>query len=97
MMHPGVTQFEDARLPMRDLPLARMLVTRHSRLPRQLRTVGDALAMIENDIPRDVVERPHWIAARDRLHAARESESARDIEDATIEVENALKREGWLH
>jgi hypothetical protein len=82
---------------MEEVPLARVLVTRHSRLPREVRTVSAAIAMIEDDVPRDVVEREHWVAARDCLHSARESENARDVERATALLSAALQREGWLH
>lgn len=86
-----------ARLPMAEVLLARVLVTRHSRLPRELRTVSAAIAMIDDDVPREVVEQEHWVSARDCLHAARESENARDVEKATGLLETALQREGWLH
>ena len=82
---------------MVEVLLARVLVTRHSRLPRELRTVSAAIAMIEDDVPRDVAEQAHWVSARDCLHAARESESTRDVEKATGLLEAALQREGWLH
>ena len=62
--------------------LARPLLTRHSRLPRELRTVADAIAMIEEDVPKDAIDRPHWLEARDCLHAARETGNAVDIEDS---------------
>jgi hypothetical protein len=48
-------------------------------------------------VPRDVVELEHWVTARDCLHTARESESARDVEHATALLAAALQREGWLH
>ena len=86
-----------ARLTMADVLLARVLVTRHSRLPRELRTVAAAIAMIEDDVPRDVAEQEHWVSARDCLHSARESENVRDVEQATALLATALQREGWLH
>ncbi|TMQ13159.1 MAG: hypothetical protein E6J90_29110 [Deltaproteobacteria bacterium] len=82
---------------MSNLPLARPLMTRHSRLPREVRTVDDAIAMIEDDIPKDSIGKAHWLSARDQLHAARETELPRDIERATTRLEAALQHEGWLH
>jgi hypothetical protein len=82
---------------MSDPPLARPLVTRHCQLPRELRTVGEAIAMIEQDVPPQTIEQLHWIAARDKLHAARETQKPRDIEEATLQLCSALEREGWLH
>jgi hypothetical protein len=80
----------------RDLHLSRTLHPRHSQLPGTVKTLGDAIAMVE-DLPPIAGDEIRWEQVRDLLHAACELESPDLVEEATAQLESALKREGWMH
>jgi len=58
-------------------------------------TLRDAAWMIL-EFPSFRRERPEWMRVSELLRTAAQSGSATDLEDATAELERALRQEGWL-
>ena len=71
-------------------PLSRLVRTSTHQLRSELSSLGEALDMIDEDLPEHLRERPHWQLARERLIRAAESVSQDDIQEATLQVMVAL-------
>ena len=79
-----------------ELQLARPVHTRHSGLPDALRTLGDAVDMIDEQLPEPLRRRPVWQQVKDKLVTAAEKRTAQDVEAATALLERALEGESGL-
>jgi hypothetical protein len=79
-----------------ELQLARPVHTRHSGLPDVLRTLGDAVDMIDEQLPEPLRRRPVWQQVKDKLVTAAEKRTAQDVEAATALLERALEGESGL-
>jgi hypothetical protein len=66
---------------------------RSGRLGLRVRTLRDALRLIEKDLDEDVRSAPHWRYARARLATALRSRHPLTIEEATVYLERALEQE----
>jgi hypothetical protein len=62
----------------------------------QVRTVDEALRMIEEELPAELRSLPRWTFARDLLIAATRSNKKRDLTIAVRQFKQALSNEGWL-
>jgi hypothetical protein len=80
-----------------DVQLARPLRTHRCGLPEVIRTLGDALDLIDEDLPETLRFRPTWREVKDVLVTAAETRTGRAVELATNLLEHALAHEGWLH
>jgi CBS-domain-containing membrane protein len=65
-------------------------------LRSELSSLGEALDMIDEDLPQHLREKPHWQLARERLIRAAESVSEDDIQEATLQVMVALSVDGYF-
>ena len=79
-----------------ELQLSRPVRTRKGDLPEVVRTLGDAVDMIDEQLPENMRVRPAWQHVKDTLVTAAETNSARDIEAATALLERTLADDGWL-
>jgi hypothetical protein len=79
-----------------ELQLARPVHTHRSGLPEVLRTLGDAVDMIDEQLPEPLRRRPVWQQVKDKLVTAAEKRTAQDVETATAMLERALQGEGGL-
>ena len=79
-----------------ELQLTRPVHTRRSGLPETLRTLGDAVDMIDEHLPENLRRRPVWQQVKDKLVTAAERRTAQDVETATALLERALEGEGSL-
>ena len=78
-----------------ELQLTRPVRTHRSDLPEIIRTLGDAVDMIDEHLPETLRVRAVWL--KDMLVTAAETRTAQDVETATALLERALEEEGWLH
>jgi hypothetical protein len=79
-----------------ELQLARPLRTQRSGLPEVVRTLGDALDLIDEDLPETLRFRPSWREVKEMLVTAAEARTGQAVEHATTLLEGALAAEGWL-
>jgi hypothetical protein len=61
-----------------------------------LRTVDEALHMIDTELPAELRRLPRWTFARALLVAAAKTGRKRDLTAAARQVRQALSNEGWL-
>ena len=80
-----------------ELQLTRPVLTHRSDLPEIIRTLGDAVDMIDEHLPETLRIRPVWQQVKDMLVTAAETRTAQDVGAATALLERALEEEGWLH
>ena len=78
-----------------ELQLTRPVRTHRSDLPEIIRTLGDAVDMIDEHLPETLRIRP-VAAGEEHARAAAETRTAQDVETATTLLERALEEEGWL-
>ena len=74
-----------------ELQLSRPVRTRHSGLPEIIRTLGDAVDMIDEHLPENLRIRPVWQQVKDMLVTAAETRKGHDVETATALLERALQ------
>jgi hypothetical protein len=79
-----------------ELQLARPLRTHRCGLPAVIRTLGDALDLIDEDLPETLRFRPAWREVKEMLVTAAETRTGQAVEQATTLLEHALADEGWL-
>jgi hypothetical protein len=77
-----------------ELQLTRPVRTHRSDLPEIIRTLGDAVDMIDEHLPETLRIRPVWQQVKDMLVTAAETRTAQDVETATALLERALEEEG---
>ena len=77
-----------------ELQLTRPVRTRHSGLPKIIRTLGDAVDMIDEHLPESLRISPVWQQVKDILVTAAETRKGHDVETATALLERALEDEG---
>ncbi len=61
-----------------------------------LRTVDEAIAMIDTELPAELARLPRWTFARALLLEAMKTGRKRDLTAAARQVRQALSNEGWL-
>jgi hypothetical protein len=61
-----------------------------------LRTVDEALDMIDTELPAELRRLPRWTFARALLLEAVKTGRKRDLTAATRQMRQALSNEGWL-
>jgi hypothetical protein len=79
-----------------EIQLARPLRTRRCGLPALIRTLGDAIDLIDEDLPETLRFQPAWREVKDVLVTAAEIRTGVAVEVATTLLERALGAEGWL-
>ena len=79
-----------------EVQLAWPLRTHHCGLPAIVRTLGEAVDLIDEDLPETLRFRPAWREAKEMLVTAAETRSGRAVETATRLLERVLDDEGWL-
>src|SRR5215204_2212507 len=73
-------------------PLRRPVRTKGGGLRIEPKTLGDALDMIDEEVPDSIRKRPHWRQARNQIIEAAETGSQADIYEATARLVTALQR-----
>jgi hypothetical protein len=80
-----------------DIQLIRPVRTHRCGLPEIIRTLGDAIDLIDDELPETLRFRPAWRHLKEMLVTAAETKNGRAVEDATNLLERALQNEGWLN
>jgi hypothetical protein len=80
-----------------DIQLAHPLRTFRGPLPPIIQTLGDAIDMIDEDLPETLRFRAVWRETKELLITAAEVRTGRAVEVATACLEHALQTEGWLY
>jgi hypothetical protein len=78
------------------LPLPQSIRTRGKRVRPVVRTIPEALRLIDSELPKELRHLPRWAFARALLIAAHYSGKKRDIVCAARQLRQALSNEGWL-
>ncbi len=68
----------------------------HTGVRPFLRTIDEAVRMIDCDLPPELRKLPRWTFARALLLEARRSGKKRDNVVAVRQIRQALSNEGWL-
>jgi hypothetical protein len=76
--------------------LSRAINTKGGRLRPVVRTTGEALRVIDKELPVELRRLPRWTFARALLAVAARTTKKRDIEIASRQFRQALSNEGWL-
>jgi hypothetical protein len=79
-----------------DQPLSRSLGSKSAKNGAELNTLGEALDMIDEDLPEFLRGRAHWQQARHWLIQAAETGKHEDIQEATAQVFVAFSVDGRL-
>ncbi len=79
-----------------EIQLARPLRTHRCGLPEIVRTLGDAIDLIDEDLPEPLRFQPAWRELKEMLVTAAETRTSRAVENATTLLEHVLEDEGWL-
>ena len=61
-----------------------------------VRTLGDAIDLIDEDLPETLRFRPAWRQVKEMLVTAAEMRTSLAVESATTLLEHVLEHEGWL-
>jgi len=61
-----------------------------------VRTVSEALDMIDDELPAELRRLPRWTFARALLQEASRSQRKKDLATAERQLKQALSNEGWL-
>ncbi len=86
-----------AEAPGRDaLPLPGPVRLRAPGCRPALRTVDEAIHMIDSELPAELRRLPRWTFARALLLEAANTGRKRDLTAAVRQVRQALSNEGWL-
>ncbi len=80
-----------------EIQLARPLRTHRCGLPAVVRTLGDAIDLIDEDLPETLRFRPAWREVKEMLVTAAELRTGVAVEVATTLLERVLHAEGWLN
>ncbi len=69
---------------------------RSSGLPSVIRTVEEAIKLIDRNLPPDLARLPRWTFARALLAEAMQTGKSRDMKAAVRQLRQALQNEKWL-
>jgi hypothetical protein len=61
-----------------------------------VRTVAEAVRLIDTELPIELRNQPRWTFARELLEVAARTGKKRDIKTASRQFCQALSNEGWL-
>jgi hypothetical protein len=62
----------------------------------RIRSIDEALRLIDHELPAELRTLPRWTFARDLLIVASRSNKKRDLAIAVRQLRQALSNEGWL-
>ncbi len=79
-----------------EVQLAWPLRTHRCGLPAIVCTLGEAVDLIDEDLPETLRFRPAWREVKEMLVIAAETRTGRAVENATRLLERVLDDEGWL-
>ena len=87
---------DNALRPADTIPLPREIRTSGGRVRSAVRTVTEALRLIDQDLPAELRALPRWTFAHALLQEAVRTRAKRDVATAARQLRQALGNEGWL-
>ena len=88
---------DNALRPADTIPLPREIFTSGGRVRSAVRTVTEALRLIDQqDLPAELRALPRWTFAHALLQEAVRTRAKRDVATAARQLRQALGNEGWL-
>jgi hypothetical protein len=78
------------------LPLPQSIRTRGKGLRSEVRTVQEAIRLIDRELPAELQSLSRWTFARELLVEAQRTRKKRDMTCAVRQLRQALSNEGWL-
>jgi hypothetical protein len=82
--------------PTNTIELPQEIRTTGGRVRAVVRTVTEALGLIDEELPAELRSLPRWTFAKELLQAAEKTGSKRDLATAARQLRQALSNEGWL-
>jgi hypothetical protein len=78
------------------LPLPQSIRTRGKGVRSEVRTVEEAIRLIDRELPAELRSLSRWTFARGLLVEAQRTRKKRDMTCAVRQLRQALSNEGWL-
>jgi hypothetical protein len=78
------------------LTLPQAIRTRDKRIRPVIRTVEEAIRLIDTELPQELQALRRWTFARALLVEAERTRKRRDLTSAERQLKQALSNEGWL-
>jgi hypothetical protein len=78
------------------LTLPQAIRTREKRIRPAIRTVEEAIRLIDTELPQELQALKRWTLARALLVEAERTGKRRDLASAERQLKQALSYEGWL-
>jgi hypothetical protein len=82
--------------PVETLSLPKQFRIKAQGIRPQVRTVREALGLIDDELPAELRSLPRWTFARALLLEAEKTRKKRDLTQAIRQLKQALENEGWL-
>jgi hypothetical protein len=82
--------------PAGTVKLPQEIRTTGSRIRPAIRTVTEALRLIEQELPKELRALPRWTFAKALLEEAARTGTKKDVATAARQLRQALGNEGWL-
>jgi hypothetical protein len=82
--------------PTTQIELPKEIRTTGGRVRPAIRTVTEALGLIDQDLPAELRSLPRWTFAKELLQVAASSGAKKDLALASRQLRQALSNEGWL-
>jgi hypothetical protein len=82
--------------PAGSIELPREIRTNGRRIRPAIRTVAEALGLIEHELPAELRSLPRWTFAKALLRVAARTGTKKDLVTASRQLRQALGNEGWL-
>ena len=82
--------------PTNSITLPQEIRTTGGRVRPAVRTVSEALGLIDQELPAELRSLPRWTFAKELLQMASSTGSKKDVEIASRQLRQALSNEGWL-
>ena len=78
------------------LMFAASIRTKAQGIRPRIRTVQEAIGLIDDELPAEIRSLPRWTFARALLVEAHKTRKKRDVGQASRQFRQALENEGWL-
>jgi hypothetical protein len=82
--------------PTNAITLPQEIRTTGGRVRAAIRTVSEALRLIDRELPAELQSLPRWTFAKELLQVASSTGSKKDVAIASRQLRQALSNEGWL-
>jgi hypothetical protein len=95
-MTPFKTSRDGDQRVVNDLAFPSIVKVRHRGVRPSIRSVADALRLIEQDLPIELQRLPRWKFAQALLEHVARTGKKKDLNNAFRQLRQCLSDEGWL-